>query len=130
MITDAQKRIAESIGVPVGRRHIFLCCDQANPKCCDRDRGLEAWDFLKKRLKELGLSDRGGVLRTKAQGESTWDVVQVVADELVLGCEEGILAKLDWAKKWLATVSPLSLASAVEPSGLRPPKLRGIASRQ
>jgi putative spermidine/putrescine transport system substrate-binding protein len=39
-----------------------------------------------------------GVLRTKAQGESTWDVVQVEADELVLGCEEGIYAKLDWAK--------------------------------
>lgn len=39
-----------------------------------------------------------GVLRTKAQGESTWDVVQVEADELVLGCEEGIYAKLDWTK--------------------------------
>ena len=66
MITESQKNIAQSIGVPVGRRHIFLCCDQTNPKCCDKDRGLEAWDFLKKRLKELGLSDRGGVLRTKA----------------------------------------------------------------
>lgn len=39
-----------------------------------------------------------GVLRTKAQGESTWDVVQVEADELVLGCEEGIYARLDWSK--------------------------------
>lgn len=39
-----------------------------------------------------------GVLRTRAQGESTWDVVQVEADELALGCEEGIYAKLDWAK--------------------------------
>ncbi|GLK72161.1 ABC transporter substrate-binding protein [Ancylobacter dichloromethanicus] len=39
-----------------------------------------------------------GVLRTKAQGDSTWDVVQVEADELVLGCEEGLYARLDWAK--------------------------------
>ncbi|MCK0195783.1 ABC transporter substrate-binding protein [Ancylobacter sp. 6x-1] len=39
-----------------------------------------------------------GVLRTKAQGDSTWDVVQVEADELALGCEEGIYAKLDWSK--------------------------------
>jgi putative spermidine/putrescine transport system substrate-binding protein len=38
-----------------------------------------------------------GVLRTKAQGTPVWDVVQVETDELVLGCEEGILEPLDWA---------------------------------
>jgi (2Fe-2S) ferredoxin len=65
-ITNSQKQVAETIGVPVARRHIFLCCDQTNPKCCDKDRGLAAWDFLKRRLKELGLSERGGILRTKA----------------------------------------------------------------
>ena len=27
---------------------------------------LAAWDFLKRRLKELGLSEQGGILRTKA----------------------------------------------------------------
>ena len=27
---------------------------------------MAAWDFLKKRLKELGLSEQGGVLRSKA----------------------------------------------------------------
>ncbi len=66
LMTDSQRRIAASIGVPVSKRHIFLCSDQTNPKCCDRDRGLAAWDFLKRRLKELGLSEQGGVLRTKA----------------------------------------------------------------
>ena len=60
------KEIAASIGVPVARRHIFLCCDQTTPKCCDKDRGLAAWGFLKRRLKELGLSEQGGILRTKA----------------------------------------------------------------
>ena len=58
--------VAASIGVPAARRHIFLCCDQTNPKCCDKERGLAAWEFLKRRLKELGLSEQGGVLRTKA----------------------------------------------------------------
>ena len=58
--------IAESIGVPVLRRHIFLCCDQTKPKCCDRERSAIAWDYLKHRLKQLGLSDQGGVARTKA----------------------------------------------------------------
>ena len=57
---------AEAVGVPVARRHVFLCCDQAKPKCCDREASLESWAFLKRRLKELGLSESGGVLRTKA----------------------------------------------------------------
>jgi (2Fe-2S) ferredoxin len=65
-MSDGQKQIAASIGVRVARRHIFLCCDQTTPKCCDKERGLAAWDFLKRRLKELGLSDQGGILRTKA----------------------------------------------------------------
>jgi (2Fe-2S) ferredoxin len=58
--------LAASVGVPAARRHIFLCADQTNPKCCDRERSIAAWDFLKKRLKELGLSEAGGILRTKA----------------------------------------------------------------
>jgi len=60
------RAIARSVGVPAARRHIFLCCDQSKPKCCDRERGLAAWDFLKRRLRELGLSEQGGVLRSKA----------------------------------------------------------------
>jgi putative spermidine/putrescine transport system substrate-binding protein len=39
-----------------------------------------------------------GALRAKAEGASVWDVVQVEADELVLGCEEGILEPLDWER--------------------------------
>jgi (2Fe-2S) ferredoxin len=56
----------DKMGVAAARRHIFLCCDQTNPKCCDRERSLAAWEHLKRRLAELGLSDGGGVLRTKA----------------------------------------------------------------
>ena len=65
-MTISQKQVAASIGVPTARRHIFLCCDQTTPKCCEKDRGLAAWEFLKRRLKELGLSEGGGILRTKA----------------------------------------------------------------
>jgi (2Fe-2S) ferredoxin len=61
-----QREIAERLGIPVARRHIFLCCDQTKPKCCTEERGLAAWEFLKARLKELGLSEAGGVQRTKA----------------------------------------------------------------
>jgi (2Fe-2S) ferredoxin len=62
---DKERSVAVSIGVPVARRHIFLCADQTTPKCCDKASGVAAWDFLKKRLKELGLSEQGGILRTK-----------------------------------------------------------------
>ena len=61
-----QRQVAAAIGVSEARRHIFLCCDQTTPKCRDRDRSLVAWEYLKRRLKELGLSDAGGILRTKA----------------------------------------------------------------
>jgi (2Fe-2S) ferredoxin len=65
-VHQQQATIAERLGLPVARRHIFLCADPSTAKCCDRERGLLAWEFLKARLKELGLSEHGGIQRTKA----------------------------------------------------------------
>jgi (2Fe-2S) ferredoxin len=65
-MSDPLQKIATTIGISVARRHIFLCAEQTKPKCCDMERGVAAWEFLKKRLKELGLSEQGGVLRSKA----------------------------------------------------------------
>ena len=48
------------------KRHIFLCCDQTVPKCCDHAAGHRSWEYLKNRLKELGLTGHGGIYRTKA----------------------------------------------------------------
>lgn len=45
------------------RRHILLC---VGGKCADDRAAQESWEFLKKRLRELKLTDRvGGVLRSK-----------------------------------------------------------------
>ncbi len=63
---ESQRRAAAAVGVTAARRHVLLCADQTNPKCCERERGLAAWAYLKRRLRELGLSEQGGVLRTKA----------------------------------------------------------------
>jgi (2Fe-2S) ferredoxin len=60
-----QRRTAEKLRIPRIQRHIFLCCDPTKAKCCSRKKSLEAWKFLRKRLKELGLS-RGGVYSTRA----------------------------------------------------------------
>jgi (2Fe-2S) ferredoxin len=47
------------------RRHVFLCV--AGGKCAPVARSEESWEYLKRRLKEVGLHDTdGGVLRTKA----------------------------------------------------------------
>jgi (2Fe-2S) ferredoxin len=66
MSDDLLQQKAATIGIPVARRHIFLCSEQTKPKCCDMERGVAAWEFLKRRLKELGLSEQGGILRSKA----------------------------------------------------------------
>jgi len=63
---DALEQTLQKLGVRETRRHIFLCCDQTKAKCSSREESLESWDFLKRRLFELGLVGAGGVYRTKA----------------------------------------------------------------
>ena len=58
------EEIAEGRHIAGIRRHIFLCCDQTKPECCPKEVGLEAWEYLKRRLAELEVLDR--VYRTKA----------------------------------------------------------------
>jgi (2Fe-2S) ferredoxin len=59
--------LAAALGLEKFRRHIFLCADATEPKCAGREVGLEAWEFLKRRLKELGLAGEvPRVYRTRA----------------------------------------------------------------
>jgi (2Fe-2S) ferredoxin len=58
----------DALGLEKIERHIFLCADQTEPKCCAKDTGLESWEYLKRRLKELGLvtGPAPKIFRTKA----------------------------------------------------------------
>lgn len=63
---DELEKLSKSLALDQLRYHIFLCCDQSKPKCCDRDSSLVSWNYLKHRLSELQLTRAGGVHRTKA----------------------------------------------------------------
>ncbi len=57
-------RITAKLRLRTYQRHIFLC---VGGDCAPADEQEAAWQFLKKRLKELGLVDtEGAVFRSKA----------------------------------------------------------------
>ena len=68
---DSLSTTIQSLGLNQIQRHLFLCADQTKPKCCSKATSLEAWDYLKRRLKELELdrtteANPTCIFRTKA----------------------------------------------------------------
>ena len=63
-LAQARQALAKIGGERV-ERQIFLCARSEKQACCSREAGLEAWTYLKRRLKELGLVG-DTVQRTKA----------------------------------------------------------------
>ena len=65
-MSDSLTTLVDDLGIPKAQRHLLLCADQTKPKCCSKECGLESWDYLKRRLKELGLATpQGPVFRSK-----------------------------------------------------------------
>src|SRR6476659_2993316 len=48
---------AASFGVGHLKRHMFLC---AGPDCAPAEDGLASWEYLKRRMKELGITGPDG----------------------------------------------------------------------
>jgi (2Fe-2S) ferredoxin len=66
MSKETLEERVNKLHLPAIKRHIFLCCDQTSPKCCDLAIGQLSWDYLKNRLAELQLTGTAGIYRTKA----------------------------------------------------------------
>ena len=65
MNPDAARAVA-ALGLDATRRHIFLCVKSSEQACCGGGLAAKSWEHLKARLRQLGLSEQGGVQRTKA----------------------------------------------------------------
>jgi (2Fe-2S) ferredoxin len=92
--------IADKLGIPRVARHIFLCCDQSEPKCAPKADTAASWQFLKKRLAELKLVGEGGIYRSKV------DCLRV--------CARGPIAVVYPDGTWYHSCTPANLERIIQ----------------
>jgi (2Fe-2S) ferredoxin len=59
MADDALQAKLGKLNIGRARRHVFLCAQQSKPKCSTYEESAAVWEYVKRRLKELGLEGPG-----------------------------------------------------------------------
>lgn len=78
-------------------RHIFLCAMSEKQKCCTREQGERSWKYLKRRMKELGLTGPKKTGTPNAAGVGCGGMQRTKADCLQV-CAQGPVA-LVWPER-------------------------------
>jgi (2Fe-2S) ferredoxin len=60
--------IARAMNLGGNDRHVLLCAMQTTPRCCSREESGEVWEYLKRRVKELGLDSPPPAWRGRQEG--------------------------------------------------------------
>lgn len=62
---ELSPRLAHKVNylkLPRIARHVFLCVNPEEQKCCKHEQALKSWAYLKRRIEELGLAEGDDVV--------------------------------------------------------------------
>lgn len=62
---EIARRTAEGMALDKVSRHIFICCDTEELGCAGKKKMAASWDYLRERLRDLGLARQGHVMASK-----------------------------------------------------------------